>query len=275
MDRIAAVRHVPQCPGLDLDQRHRNMGSKRTSQRVPTMDTDREQGARAVRVLMHEAGFAALATVEQGGAPYASLVAMALDQAGEPVLLLSKLARHTRNFLADGRVSLLVTAPAGADPLNAPRASLLGRIHPADADDARIRFLARHASAEGYADFADFVFYRVAVEEAHLVQGFGRIVTLPGASVTTDWTGAEPVREAQAGIIAHMNADHRDANALYAHALLGAPQGDWTLLSLDPLGCDLTCGAQVRRLEFPARVTSVVAVRQVLVHLVERARSET
>ncbi|MFG1425220.1 HugZ family pyridoxamine 5'-phosphate oxidase [Roseixanthobacter glucoisosaccharinicivorans] len=233
------------------------------------MDTD----ARAVRMLMHEAGFATLATLEDSGAPHASLVAMALDEEGQPVLLLSRLARHTRNFLRDPRVSLLVTAPAGADPLDAGRASLLGRISLCDDADARARFLARHASAGGYADFGDFAFYRVGVGEAHLVQGFGRILTVPGPAIVTDWTGAEAVRAAQTGIIAHMNADHADAIALYAQKLVGAQGEGWSMAALDPMGCDLRRGAAVLRLEFPERVTSVAAVRQVLVALVERARN--
>lgn len=237
------------------------------------MTSDMDTGARAVRILMHEAGFAALATLEEGGAPYASLVAMALDEEGQPILLLSRLARHTRNFLRDARVSLLVTAPAGADPLDAGRASLLGRISLSEDADARVRFLARHATAAGYADFADFAFYRVEVAEAHLVQGFGRILTVPGAAVTTDWAGAEPVRAAQDGIIAHMNADHADAIALYAQKLLGAPGEGWSMAALDPMGCDLQRAGTVARLEFPERVTSVAAVRQVLVALVERART--
>ncbi|MFG1424000.1 HugZ family pyridoxamine 5'-phosphate oxidase [Roseixanthobacter liquoris] len=236
------------------------------------MTSDRDTGARAVRILMHEAGFAALATLEDSGAPYASLVAMALDEEGLPVLLLSRLARHTRNFLRDGRVSLLVTAPAATDPLNAGRASLLGRIRATDDADARACFLARHGTAGGYADFDDFAFYRVAVEEAHLVQGFGRILTLNGPEVIADWSGAEPVRAAQAGILAHMNADHSDALDLYAQKLLCAPGEGWSMVALDPMGCDLRRGDAVVRLEFPDRVTSVAAVRQVLVALVERAR---
>ncbi|MEP9368590.1 DUF2470 domain-containing protein [Xanthobacter sp. VNH20] len=237
------------------------------------MTSDTDTGARAVRILMHEAGFAALATLEESGAPYASLVAMALDDEGQPLLLLSRLARHTRNFLRDDRVSLLVTAPAAADPLNAGRASLLGRISETDDADARARFLARHETAGGYADFTDFAFYRVRVEEAHLVQGFGRILTVPGSEVTTDWTGAEPLRGVQAGIVAHMNADHADANALYALKLLGAQDDGWSMLAVDPFGCDLKRRDEVRRLEFPERVTNVVAVRQVLVALAERARN--
>jgi hypothetical protein len=43
---------------------------------------------------------------------------------------------------------------------------------------ARDDYLSRHPSAAGYAGFADFGWWRLQIDEAHLVQGFGRIATL-------------------------------------------------------------------------------------------------
>jgi len=247
---------------------------------VPSADGPAEDtaiaGAAAVRRLMHEALFGALGTVEADGGPYASLVAVAPDAEGQPLLLLSHLARHTRNFLREPRVSLLLAGVGGGDPLNGPRASLIGTLAPATEPDVRARFLAHHSTAKGYADFADFAFYRLSVREAHLVEGFGRILTLPGTQVCVDWSGAEALAESEDGIVAHMNEDHADAIALYANRLLGASGEDWRMLAVDPLGCDLARGRgsdiQVVRLEFPQRVTSSAAVRQVLVDLVRTAR---
>ncbi|OYX12417.1 MAG: hypothetical protein B7Z15_09995, partial [Rhizobiales bacterium 32-66-8] len=162
-------------------------------------------GAAVVRRLIHEALFGALATREPDGGPYASLVAVAPDASGQPLLLLSGLARHTRNFLQEPRVSLLLAGVGGTDPLNSPRASLIGTLAPAHDPEARVHFLARHATGKGYADFADFAFYRISVREAHLVEGFGRILTLLGARVCVDWTGAEALAESADGIVAHMN----------------------------------------------------------------------
>lgn len=231
-----------------------------------------------IRRLMREARFGALGTLEADGAPYASLVAVAPDAEGAPTLLMSGLARHTRNLQRDPRASLLLTGGAAGDPLNAPRASLLGRIAVAPDRDARIRFLARHPEAAGYADFTDFAFYRLDVREAHLVEGFGRIVTLPASGLLTSWEGAEAVRAAVEGVMDHMNADHADAVALYATRLLGeaeAPDAVWRMVGLDPEGCEIAAGETVRRLEFPQRVTDVAAVRQVLVALVTQARRMT
>ncbi|OZA84920.1 MAG: pyridoxamine 5'-phosphate oxidase [Azorhizobium sp. 39-67-5] len=223
--------------------------------------------------LIQECRIATLATVEADGGPYASLVTLAPDAEGAPVLLLSDLARHTRNLRSSPRASLLVADAQSTDPLDAPRASLMGEIAPTDDPEARERFLARHPDASGFAGFSDFHLFRMRVDEVHLVEGFGRIATLPGSAAAIDWSDAEALRERAAGAIAHMNEDHLDAIALYAQKLLGAPEGDWRMLSLDPLGCNLMCGTTVRRLTFPQRITNSAALRQVLVQLAQEART--
>lgn len=232
-----------------------------------------DTAATAVRRLIREARFGALGTLEESGAPYTSLAAVATDEAGRPTFLISRLAKHTKNIARDPRISLLVAAAGAADPMNAPRASLLGRIAPAGAD-ARPRFLARHADAAGYADFADFAFYRMEVDSAHLVEGFGRIVDVPGARLLTDWSAAADLRAAAEGIISHMNADHADAVALYATRLLGAPAGDWRMMAIDPDGCELAWGDLVRRLDFAEQCANSAAVRKELVRLVGEARRD-
>lgn len=234
-----------------------------------------DSAAVTVRRLIREARFGALATLEGSGGPYASLVAIATDPEGRPTLLISRLARHTRNLAGDQRASLLVSAAGAVDPLGAPRASLLGRIVPAPAPEVRARYLARHPAAAGYADFTDFAFYSLEVEEAHLVEGFGRIVDVPGAELLTDWTGADALAAGADGVIAHMNADHADAVGLYATVLLGAPAGAWRMVAVDPDGCEISSGDLVRRLNFSQRVTDLSAVRHELVALVQQARRGT
>lgn len=232
-----------------------------------------DAAATAVRRLIREARFGALGTLEETGAPYASLVALATDDGGRPTFLISRLARHTRNIGRDTRISLLIASAGAPDPMNAARASLLGRIASAG-DDARPRFLARHPDASIYADFADFAFYRMEIEEAHLVEGFGRIVDVPGARLLTDWSAAADLKAASDGVVAHMNSDHADAVALYATRLLGAPDGAWRMLAIDPDGCELAMGDLVRRLDFAEHCASPAAVRKELVRLVADARRD-
>ncbi|MHA1599983.1 MAG: HugZ family pyridoxamine 5'-phosphate oxidase [Alphaproteobacteria bacterium] len=144
-----------------------------------------------VRRLMKEARQASLATSlarDNSGRPYVSLVLVALDQNGRPILLLSDLADHSRNLKADPRAALLFDGTAGLeDALTGPRASVLGRIAPIAESEAanrlKARFIASHPSAATYADFADFHVYGMAVESAHLIAGFGCIHWLTAADI--------------------------------------------------------------------------------------------
>lgn len=124
---------------------------------------------------MRDADRATLATSAKGW-PFASLVLAALDDIGEPLLLLSDLAEHAKNLKEEPRVSLLYDGTAGLDdPLTGPRVTVLGRARETTDTVRMERFVARHPSAKLYAGFKDFRLYRVAVERAHLVAGFGRI----------------------------------------------------------------------------------------------------
>lgn len=238
--------------------------------------------AALVRHLVRVALTAALGTIDGagssgGGHPYASLVTVATDASGRPILLLSTLARHTRNALADPRVSLLVAeARPGPEPLTAPRATLVGRLSRIEEAAAMARYVARHPSAAGYAGFGDFGLYRIEPERAHLVAGFGRIVDVPAVHIVTDTAGAEALMAAEAGIVAHMNADHADAVALYGEKLAGAGPGDWRMTGVDPEGIDLVAASEserrAARVPFARRATTPEEARVELVRLAKAAR---
>ena len=158
---------------------------------------------------------------------------------------------HTKNILADERVSLMLDERKEGDPLQGARVMLMGSIAPTRQTSDRKAYLRRHPEAEQFAGFADFAVYRIAVENAHLVAGFGRIVDLAAADILTDLTDAQALIEAEAEAIAHMNEDHADACRLYAAALLGAPDDDWRCVGVDPEGIELQLGRGALRLRFP------------------------
>ncbi len=230
--------------------------------------------SRTAKRLLREARKGALATLLPGGAPYASLVTIACAMDAAPILLLSRLARHTANLATDSRVSLLLEEAGARDSLEGARVSLSGTLSRTEDPAARRRFLARHPSAEAYAGFSDFGFWRMEMSGAHLVAGFGRIADLRKDDLLTDIGGAGALAATEEGALAHMNEDHRDAIALYATKLLGDEAGNWRVVSLDPEGCDLMQGERARRLEFPQRVTEASALREVLVRLVQKARAQ-
>ena len=219
----------------------------------------------------------ALATLKaESGDPYCSLVNVASAPDGSPILLISGLAVHTRNILADPRISLLLDERAPGDPLEGARIMVAGRAEEAgvERDLLRRRYLNVHPSAETFVDFKDFSFFRIRSSGAHLVAGFGRIVDLGPEQFLTEVGDAASLIEAEQGAIEHMNEDHREAMNLYATKLLGAEAADWRCTGCDPEGFDMQAGATILRLQFPARVTGPGELRKMLVKLVEEARAK-
>jgi heme iron utilization protein len=262
----------------------------------PTSDFDPKAAANkaAAKKLLREGRTGALATLMAGsGDPYCSLVNVATAADGAPLLLISRLAVHTRNILADPRVSLMLDErkpgdpklgdpklgdpkpgdPRPGDPLQGARVMLMGAAAVSDDKDVRRRYLERQPEAEMFAGFGDFAFYRIALKGAHLVAGFGRIVGLGPKEILADVSDAAALRDAEADAIAHMNADHADACRLYATKLLGAPDSEWRCVGIDPEGLELQHGRIALRLPFPERVTGPGALRALLKQLAAQART--
>ncbi|HXE02249.1 MAG TPA: DUF2470 domain-containing protein [Hyphomicrobium sp.] len=228
----------------------------------------------AAKKLLREGRSGALATLVAGsGDPYCSLVNVATAVDGAPLLLLSKLALHTKNLLADARVSLMLDERKEGDPLEGARVMLMGTCAKDSDRLSGPAYLRRHPEAEMFANFADFGFYRMDIARAHLVAGFGRIVDLKPQDVRTDISDAGALVESEVDAIAHMNADHADACRLYATRLLGASDGDWRCVGIDPEGLELQKGRTALRLPFPQRVTGPGPLRALLKQLADQARA--
>ena len=230
------------------------------------MSERRSFSAGAARGLLRRARTGTLATLNAGdGAPYASLVNVATDVRGWPVILVSTLAWHTRNLLAGPRASLMVAeVPDLGDALTGPRVTVMGRFSKTASEAVSRRYLARHPGAELYAGFGDFAFWRMQPEAAHAVAGFGRIETMGAEEMFPD---AAEIEALEADAIAHMNADHDDAIQRYAEKLLGATPGGWRIAAIDPDGADLRRGEESRRLSFPEPVWTAGALRSLLARL--------
>jgi putative heme iron utilization protein len=247
--------------------------------RLPETAPRPDFGAKSIaKNLLRTVRAGALATIDRNtGHPFGTLVNVATDSDGSPLILVSRLSSHTANLETDSRASVLLAVSGKGDPLAHPRLTVFGRfakIANDATDEARLRrrFLARHPKAELYAGFADFELWRLKMESAHLVAGFGRAAHLTAADIATDVSDARDVIEAEASSVAHMNNDHADAVELYATKLLGAERGPWLVTGLDPDGADLACDDAVLRLEFPQRVTTARQLREVLADLAKQAR---
>jgi heme iron utilization protein len=226
---------------------------------------------------------ATLATIarDPDGFPYGSLVTVAVDASGRPLLLLSQLAEHTQNLQRRADASILLTEPPDRHrkPLDLGRITLLGPCRPLGVDDidaARHTFLAAHPDAGQYVDFKDFSFYRLDPISLRYVGGFGRMSWVSA----DDYLVAEPdpLRAAAAGILSHMNEDHADALIAYAKSLARIPDASAaTMTAVDRYGFELAVttpeGPKATRLAFDREVSTSDEVRKAMVAMVKAARS--
>ncbi|MCB1958058.1 MAG: pyridoxamine 5'-phosphate oxidase family protein [Rhodocyclaceae bacterium] len=186
---------------------------------------------REARLVLASADFVALATqsARMPGFPFVSHAPFARDGQGAPLLLLSRLAEHSRNLGSNARVSLMV-ALGDADPQSQPRVTLVGELRTASVTPAQQdRYVRYHPEAGGFLGFGDFRFYRLEVARVRLVGGFARAGWIEAA----EWRSEPLAEKAEAALLARLQGDPCVAGR--------------RLLGLDREGVDLRDAAGARR----------------------------
>ena len=251
------------------------------------MSSDTAPSSHALRQMLRHARRAVLATTAHDhaqipdGWPVTSMVVPACDMDGTPCLLISELADHTRHIKADNRVSLLVTNHDLAEKsdgtaiieTDTARLTIFGRAMPvtaaADLDRVKRRYLQTHPDAAQYAGFADFGFYRVSVDAAYWVGGFGKQRRLSGDKLIP--ANITPLIDGHDGIVAHMNADHADAlSGIVGHFTTADPNAGWQMQSIDCDGMVLIANSvdiAPLRIDFPTPVRTPDEAREILVKM--------
>jgi heme iron utilization protein len=223
------------------------------------------------RTLLRAARSGTLATVTNGGQPFASLVTPACAPDLSVLLLLSNLSEHTRHLRAEPRCSILVSsASESANPQTAARVTVTGIAELSDDTALKARYLAVHPYAEQYADFGDFHLWRMRPMAALYVGGFARAVRLKQAELAPDPGSVAAILAAEKGIIAHCNSDHPDALAAIAGG--GAR---WRMVTVDVDGTDLVWEERVIRVHWSAPATDANGVRNELVRMTREARAKS
>ena len=196
-----------------------------------------------------------------------------------PIFLISGMAIHTQNLLADPRASLLVMQSGNdSDPLGSPRATLLGTVSRLEGPPQSIRdaYLARHPSAHYWIDFTDFSFFQLDVTGVYFVGGFGVMGWVSSGEYGS--AEADPLVESAAGIIEHMNSDHAEALRAITRHFGGLEAEEATMVSCDRLGFVVRArtaeGMKGTRISFPEAIRSREDARRVLVAMTRQARSE-
>jgi putative heme iron utilization protein len=250
----------------------------------PGKNVIRETDAEAVRLaktLLRSARFGALAVLEpQTGAPLASRVGVATDIDGAPLILVSMLSAHTPALLANPSCSLLLGEPGKGDPLAHPRLSLAcraTRLERGSGEHVRAerRYLNRNPKAKLYSGLGDFSIFRLEPGRASLNGGFGKAYLLDRADLVTAGAIVEELGASEQSALDHMNADHLDAIAVYAHHFARASGEGWTITGFDADGMDLSRGDDVCRVFFPEPPVTARELRPVLVDMARGGRAGT
>jgi putative heme iron utilization protein len=235
---------------------------------------DRAHPADAVRRLLRAEAQAVLAThsARRQGWPFASLAPYALSREGEPILLLARMAQHTRNLEVDPRSCLFVQDRGAADPQAGARATLLGRVRRTDERelrDVRARYLARHPQAEAYFRQHDFDLYLHGIDEVRFIGGFGSIGWVPGAEVIED-PATDRLAPHASAILAHVNGEHADAVGRLCRAR-GCLPDEARVAGVDAYGFDVESAACRLRFDFAVPAETPADVRDRFVALLRAA----
>ena len=239
--------------------------------------------AERARTFVHLGRVGSLSTLsrKQPGFPFGSVMPYGLDDHGRPHFLISTMAMHTQNLQADSRASLLVTQEdSEGEPLGASRVTLVGNVLPVlntELAEVRKLYLARHANSKYWVDFEDFSFYRMEVVDVYYVGGFGVMGWVSASDY--DRSQPDPLADSMAEIIQHMNADHKDALVLLARQFAHIDSTEATMTTVDRLGFQVRLrtrdGMRGARIAFLREVRNPAETREVLVEMVQQARSPT
>ena len=206
------------------------------------------------------------------GYPFGSMTPFVLDHDGNPLILISTLAEHTKNIKHDPHVSLIAFDPAAADMQAGARLTLLGEARLADKQDGalRARYLAYFPQAEQYFDMHDFLFHCIKIKQARYIGGFGNIHWVSGEEFHSP---ENHLAEQEADIVTHMNADHADSLRAYCRHGHKVVASGVTMVGIDTDGFDLRADGKLLRFDFDVPVTDAHHARAALVALSQAARA--
>jgi heme iron utilization protein len=212
------------------------------------------------------------------GYPFGSVMPFVLGHDSQPIVLISTIAEHTKNILANPKVSLLVFA--GAEDLHANgRLTLIGQAVQIDKNDADLaaRYCRYFPESVGYLAMHDFQFYRINIVQARYIAGFGKMSWLAGEEIVNIHQQANEIAQLETSMIEHMNADHVESMLLYCQYFHGASPSRVSLIGVDCDGFDMEAvihdDVKILRFTFEAPIFDANSARAAFVALAKVARA--
>jgi putative heme iron utilization protein len=223
--------------------------------------------AQEARQLLRAHRYGALCTLSKkfNGHPFGSITPYLVDHDGSLLILISTLAEHTKNILADPRVSLITHSQDNPHIQAQGRVTVMGGARPiAEREQAGKRYLRYFPEAQTYFGMHDFSFYRIVPQAIRYIGGFGNIHWIKDEDYSVP---PYALIEQEDGVIAHMNADHQDAlrNCCLHFHQHEATQAE--MLGIDCDGFDVRADARVLRFDFTEPVLDAQQARKALVEM--------
>ena len=230
------------------------------------------EGAEARRYLRsRRSGVLATISVKLDGYPFGSLVPFVLDHAACPVILISRLAEHTKNIGADPRVSLLVHDLTD-DSQAAARVTLVGNAARISTPGTiQTRYLNYFPDAVRLLALGDFSFYRIEPFVLRFIGGFGAIHWIAAASYTPF---PNQLAEQESEIVAHLNTEHAHNLRDFLCHQRQARASEVVVAGIDCDGFDVRADGELLRLAFDEPVANAADARRALVAIVTQARAQ-
>ena len=219
-------------------------------------------------------------SVKFTGYPFGSVAPFVLDHSGQPIILISTIAEHTQNIIANPKVSLLVFA--GDEDLQAnARLTIIGEAKIINKEDAdlRARYLRYLPQAASYFDMHDFNFYRIEIAQIRYIAGFGKMGWISGETILTAEIAANPQLAVQeTSIIEHMNADHVHSMIAYSKHYHNVNATHVEMLGIDADGFDARVKdeqgeSQILRFTFDAPIQDAQSARMALVAMTKAVKA--
>lgn len=233
--------------------------------RSPKVSAEAVKNARLL-LLKEYRGVLSTHSLAMPGFPFGSVVPYCLNEDGWPLILISRIAQHTRNLKADPRCSLLVSERDAADVQLNGRLTLMAEALQLDGsqsvEHAAERYYRYFPESRDYHRVHDFDFWVLQPVRWRFIGGFGAIHWLEQAARANPFAGAEG---SEGGMLEHMNDDHAAAIAHYVEQA-GLPAiAEARMVGIDAEGFHLRIGQAIHWLPFPSACSTAMEVRQALV----------
>jgi len=207
-------------------------------------------------------------SVDSPGYPFGSIVPYCFDRLGQPVILISRIAQHTKNIWENPKVSLLVAEGQADDSQAVGRVTYLGdailmSIVDNDISERYYRFFPQ---SRDYHKTHDFDFYTLESYRVRYIGGFGKIHWIE----KQEFLLANPFNaEDEVQMLKHMNQDHVEAMRHYCadKNILIEDDTDPVMVGIDSEGFNLRVGQRLHRFTFNESVKNSMQVRKALVDM--------